>query len=67
MSPGPGGRSGWRIAQLTNPRRALRSIEKSLEDFDNRLWDLEEKILGEELSDGNVYVRRRRPARHDKD
>ncbi|KAL9130474.1 MAG: hypothetical protein Q9217_001346 [Psora testacea] len=28
-------------------------------DFDNRLWGLEEHLMGERLEDGKIYVRRR--------
>ena len=35
-------------------------MERTLQDFDDRLWSLEEHLMGETLSDGKVYVRRRR-------
>lgn len=39
--------------------RAIHGIQKTLEDFDDRLWSLEEHLLGEKLEDGKVYVKRR--------
>lgn len=35
------------------------AVEKKLDDTADRLWDLEEHLMGERLSDGEVYVRRR--------
>lgn len=42
---------------------AIHSVERSLRDFDDRLWSLEEHLLGEELEDGKIYVKRRYPDR----
>lgn len=38
-------------------------MEKVLGDFEDRLWDLEEHIMGERLDDGEIYVKRRRKDR----
>lgn len=43
--------------------RAIHTIERSLQEFDDRLWGLEERVLGDKLEDGNVYVKRRYPNR----
>lgn len=43
--------------------RTMHAIERSLQEFDDRLWGLEEKVLGEKLEDGNIYVKRRHPDR----
>ena len=40
--------------------RKLHDVQKTIESFEDRLWDLEEHVMGEKLDDGNVYVRRRR-------
>ena len=40
-------------------RRSIHSLEKRLKDVDNRLWDVEEHLMGERLEDGEVYVKRR--------
>ena len=34
-------------------------MDKTIQDFEDRLWDLEEHIMGERLDDGKVYVKRR--------
>lgn len=49
------------IAVLTHMIRKLHTMDKNktIQDFNDRLWDLEEHIMGERLEDGKVYVRRR--------
>lgn len=39
--------------------RKLHTMDKSIQDLEDRLWDLEEHIMGERLDDGKVYVKRR--------
>ena len=39
--------------------RKLHNMDKTIQDFEGRLWDLEEHIMGERLDDGKVYVKRR--------
>ena len=39
--------------------RKLHTVDKTIQDFEDRLWDLEEHIMGERLDDGKVYVKRR--------
>ena len=34
-------------------------MHKTISDFEDRLWDLEEHIMGERLEDGKIYVKRR--------
>ena len=41
------------------PLRKVHNVEKTLESFEDRLWDLEEHLMGERLEDGKVYVKRR--------
>lgn len=50
-----------RIAfDTNNVLQALHHMERQMRDFDDRLYALEESVLGETLSDGNVYVKRRK-------
>ena len=45
---------------VLNPAyRKLHTMDKTIQDFEDRLWDLEEHIMGERLDDGKVYVKRR--------
>ena len=44
---------------LNNECRKLHTMDKNIQDFEDRLWDLEEHIMGERLDDGKVYVKRR--------
>lgn len=37
----------------------MHRIEKSVDDVEDRLWDLEEHLMGERLEDGKIYVKRR--------
>ena len=39
--------------------RKVHNVEKTLESFEDRLWDLEEHLMGERLEDGKIYVKRR--------
>ena len=39
--------------------RKVTHMEKTLESFEDRLWDLEEHLMGERLEDGKIYVKRR--------
>ena len=49
-----------RVAQISSSVLTRTcTAEKRLHEFDDRLWELEENVLGERLEDGNVYVRRR--------
>lgn len=49
-----------RIAcDTTNLLLKLRTMDKNIQDFEERLWDIEEHIMGERLDDGKIYVRRR--------
>lgn len=49
-----------RIAcDTTNLLMKLHHMDKTIQDFEDRLWDIEEHIMGERLDDGNIYVRRR--------
>ena len=43
-----------------NVLQSLHHIEKQMKEFDDRLYGLEEAVLGETLSDGNVYVKRKK-------
>ena len=47
------------IMILNQVYRKLHTMDKSIQDFEDRLWDLEEHIMGERLEDGKVYVKRR--------
>ncbi len=44
---------------LNQGYRKLHTMDKTIQDFEDRLWDLEEHIMGERLDDGKVYVKRR--------
>ena len=35
-------------------------MDKVIQEFEDRLWDLEEHLMGERLEDGKIYVKRRR-------
>ncbi|KAM0793978.1 hypothetical protein BDR22DRAFT_50505 [Usnea florida] len=49
-----------RIAcDTTNLLMKLHTMDKTIQDFEDRLWDIEEHLMGERLDDGNIYVRRR--------
>ncbi|KAL2051808.1 hypothetical protein ABVK25_007964 [Lepraria finkii] len=49
-----------RIAcDTSNVLMKLHTMDKTVQDFEDRLWDLEEHIMGERLEDGKVYVKRR--------
>ena len=49
-----------RIAtDVSNGLWKIHAVERQMRDIDDRLWDLEENLVGEKLSDGNVYVKRR--------
>ncbi|CAF9924590.1 MAG: hypothetical protein ALECFALPRED_002794 [Alectoria fallacina] len=49
-----------RIAcDTTNLLMKLHTMDKSIQDFEDRLWDIEEHIMGERLDDGRIYVKRR--------
>ena len=39
--------------------RKIHTIDKTVQDFEDRLWDLEEHLMGERLDDGKIYVKRR--------
>lgn len=39
---------------------SIHNMEKRLTDLDDRLWDVEEHLMGERLEDGKVYIKRRR-------
>ena len=47
------------IMILKQGYRKLHTMDKTIQDFEDRLWDLEEHIMGERLDDGKVYVKRR--------
>lgn len=34
-------------------------MDKTVQNFEDRLWDLEEHLMGERLDDGKIYVKRR--------
>lgn len=34
-------------------------MDKTARKFEDRLWDLEEHLMGERLDDGRIYVKRR--------
>jgi len=44
---------------LSSDFRKLHTIDKTVQDFEDRLWDLEEHLMGERLVDGKIYVKRR--------
>lgn len=49
-----------RIAcDASNILMKLHTMDKTIQDFEDRLWDLEEHLMGERLDDGKVYVKRR--------
>ncbi|KAL6717039.1 hypothetical protein ACLMJK_004953 [Lecanora helva] len=49
-----------RIAcDASNILMKLHTIDKTVQDFEDRLWDLEEHLMGERLEDGKIYVKRR--------
>ncbi|KAL8672086.1 MAG: hypothetical protein Q9168_003446 [Polycauliona sp. 1 TL-2023] len=53
-----------RIAyETSNTLSCVREVEKRVQDLDDRLYALEEHLLGEILDDGKVYVKRRYPSK----
>lgn len=49
-----------RIAcDTTNLLMKLHAMDKTIQDFEDRLWDIEEHIMGERLDDGKIYIKRR--------
>lgn len=53
-----------RIAfDTNNVLQTLHAMERQLRELDDRLYTLEEEVLGERLSDGEVYVKRRKSDR----
>ena len=44
---------------LTEKHSKIHSIDRLVHDLEDRLWDLEEHLMGERHEDGNIYVRRR--------
>ncbi len=41
-------------------------MDKTIQDFEDRLWDIEEHLMGERLEDGKIYIKRRKDRDRDK-
>lgn len=50
---------GLRKAILSLDVSKLHTMDKTVRKFEDRLWDLEEHLMGERLDDGRIYVKRR--------
>ncbi len=44
---------------LSSHLRKLHTMDKTVQDYEDRLWDLEEHLMGERLDDGKIYIKRR--------